>query len=277
MSSIKSGLADAGPVRLFYEWRAGPASIPVVLLPGAGADHMAVAPQARFFEAKGYPVLSFDPRGTGRSSRPKNAYSTQEMAEDVVHALDDLSVDRFYLFGHSLGSAVAQHVALAAGGRVAGLLLAASWYERDAYLSLQFLATQTLVRQNPPDVYGRALLYLIASRAHINATGKQLGGMVEAMYSGRRAAPAEVLLQHLGAGEGHNMAGRIGEIAAPCLVMAGERDMMVPAEYGEALSKALPGAQFHLFTGPRASHLFHYELQGEVNETMLSFLEGLEP
>lgn len=59
-----------------------------------------------------YRVIAPDQRGHGLSSRPTNAsYTPREMADDIVELLDFLKVDSAIIVGHSMGGAVAGHLA----------------------------------------------------------------------------------------------------------------------------------------------------------------------
>ncbi|HVK24754.1 MAG TPA: alpha/beta hydrolase [Actinokineospora sp.] len=78
---------------------------PTVLLHGLGHD-------TTTWDAVALPGLlhAFDLRGHGRSDRTPE-YSLELMAEDVVHALALLGLDRPLLIGHSMGAVVASLVA----------------------------------------------------------------------------------------------------------------------------------------------------------------------
>jgi hypothetical protein len=58
-------------------------------------------------------------------------------------------------------------------------------------------------------------------------------------------------------------------------VTAGERDIQVPPRYGRIVAEAIPGARFHLFEGPHASHVACFEMKDEWNRVTLEFLDSL--
>ena len=68
---------------------------------------------------------------------------------------------------------------------------------------------------------------------------------------------------------------RLGDIRCPVLVTAGEMDCQVPPRYGRAVADAIPGARFHLFTGPHASHLACVEMADEFNRVTLDWLNAI--
>ena len=62
-------------------------------------------------------------RGHGDADRPASGYGAADLAADAVALMDALGLDRAVVAGHSMGSLVAQRVALDHPGRVRGLVL----------------------------------------------------------------------------------------------------------------------------------------------------------
>lgn len=60
---------------------------------------------------KQYRIIAPDQRGHGLSSKPISKYTSKEMAEDIIELLDLLKIDSVILVGHSMGGAVAGHLA----------------------------------------------------------------------------------------------------------------------------------------------------------------------
>ncbi|MFY0573628.1 alpha/beta fold hydrolase [Cystobacter fuscus] len=73
-----------------------------------------------------YHVYALDQRGHGDSSRPGDGYSQSDFAADVVAFLDARGHRRTTLVGHSMGSFIAQQVALEYPQRVQALVLVGS-------------------------------------------------------------------------------------------------------------------------------------------------------
>jgi pimeloyl-ACP methyl ester carboxylesterase len=76
--------------------------------------------------ARSFRVIAFDNRDTGSSSRVPWPYSVAQMARDAVAVLDAAGEQRAHVYGISLGSLVAQEVALRHPDRVQALVLGAS-------------------------------------------------------------------------------------------------------------------------------------------------------
>jgi pimeloyl-ACP methyl ester carboxylesterase len=80
-----------------------------------------------------YQVIAFDNRGLGGSERGEGAISVASMAEDASALLEALDVPRAHVMGWSLGSAVAQELALAHPEQVASAIMYATWGRCDGF------------------------------------------------------------------------------------------------------------------------------------------------
>ncbi|MEA2144770.1 MAG: hypothetical protein QOG59_357, partial [Solirubrobacteraceae bacterium] len=76
--------------------------------------------------AGSFRVIAFDNRDTGHSSRSPWPYSVVQMAHDAVAVLDAAGEQRAHVYGISLGSLVAQELALRQPNRIQALVLGAS-------------------------------------------------------------------------------------------------------------------------------------------------------
>lgn len=119
---------EAGrPVRLHGLWLAAedPQAPVLLYLHGARWDVRASAARMRRMQSLGFSVLGIDYRGFGRSHADLPSEATA--LEDARAAWDWLARAQAgrarYVFGHSLGGAVAVQLAREAGDEVAGLLL----------------------------------------------------------------------------------------------------------------------------------------------------------
>ena len=69
-----------------------------------------------------------------------------------------------------------------------------------------------------------------------------------------------------------NVEPELGKIQRPVLVMAGERDVVVPVENARRLAEKLPNAQWKIFKN--AGHLFFLEEPDLFQRAVLDFLNG---
>jgi pimeloyl-ACP methyl ester carboxylesterase len=98
------GFVERDGVRIFYEvYGTGPPT--VLLLPTWTLFHSRHWKMQIPYLARHCRVVTFDPRGNGRSDRPRDAaaYAEREFAADALAVLDATSTERAVLVGFSLG------------------------------------------------------------------------------------------------------------------------------------------------------------------------------
>src|SRR5262245_38892898 len=71
-------------------------------------------------------ALAVSQRGHGDSERPPSGYRIADFAADALALLDSAGIERATVVGHSMGSLVAQELALTRPERVSCLVLIAS-------------------------------------------------------------------------------------------------------------------------------------------------------
>jgi 3-oxoadipate enol-lactonase len=258
-----------GTVELHWESvGAGPA---VLLIAGqgmtAGAWWATVPVLKRSFR-----VITFDNRDTGRSSRTPWPYTVAQMAQDAVAVLDAAGEGRAHVYGISLGSLVAQEVALRYPDRVAALVLGAS--SAGGFAAYKPAATsyaQTfLVRagtMGPEEAEWAAVPYTYGEktrRLHADRIGTDIAHRMQ-------ASPEPLAYLHQAAAvAGHNAYERLNQVVAPTLVVHGENDVFIPPANALVLAEKIPGAEIQLW--PDAGHMYIID-EPRADQEIARFLE----
>jgi 3-oxoadipate enol-lactonase len=86
--------------------------------------------------------------------------------------------------------------------------------------------------------------------------------------------PRDAFLRQLDAGARHDTRDRLASLAMPVHVIAGERDLLVPAWKSEEIAQLVPGAKLSIV--PRAPHGLNVERAEEFNALVLEFLSSAE-
>ena len=196
------------------------------------------------------------------------------MAEDALAVLDHLGIERTHVVGASMGSLVAQELALRQPGRVRSLALACSWAHADARLLYTFESWAATVHRMPiEDWYRWVFLPLVVSPAFL-ADPPRIEWLVHRVLSTPPALKGETverqargIIEWSGA-----RVDALPGIVAPALVLAGEDDIFTPPRLSRALADALPRARFQSLPG---GHCFIAEQSRLFNAVLLDFLDGL--
>ncbi|HET8626260.1 MAG TPA: alpha/beta fold hydrolase, partial [Thermomicrobiales bacterium] len=246
---VEDFVALPGGLRLAYVL-AGPAgATPLVFLHGLGGSQSTW--QAVLGDLAGrFRVCALDLPGHGRSDKPAPAetdYSVRGLAAAVGQALDALGLAPAVLVGHSLGGAVALQLALDRPGAVRGLVLVDSAGLGDE-VNPELLDR---IAAPPSREEARRLLELFFHDPRF-----VLESGVEDLHRQRLAPGAADAVRAVAAacfsreGQRLDLRDRLGEIAAPALVVWGAEDRVFPARQaaegaaalGDARAEVIPGA-----------------------------------
>lgn len=124
MSFVTVGKENTATIDLHYEDHGeGP---PVVLIHGFPLDGNSWEKQERVLLQAGYRVVTYDRRGSGKSSQPSTGYDYDTFAADLDSLLGTLQLNDVYLVGFSMGTGeVTRYIANYGSDRVRKAVLMA--------------------------------------------------------------------------------------------------------------------------------------------------------
>jgi pimeloyl-ACP methyl ester carboxylesterase len=250
-------------IRLPYVEQGDPAGVPVVLLHGytdSWRSWQLVLP----FLPESLHVFAPTQRGHGDADRPAAAYRPRDFAADVAAFMDALEIDKAVIVGTSMGSIVAQRFAIDFPERLVGLVLVAAattWRTPAALEIAEVVATL----EDPIDPgfvreFQESTLAQPVPQAFLDTI------VAESLKVPARVWQAALREGHLEA----NLAGELGKIAAPALVVAGARDAIHPPGEHEALAGAIAGAELVVY--PEAGHALHWEEPQRFAADLMAFV-----
>jgi pimeloyl-ACP methyl ester carboxylesterase len=249
---------------------------PVLLISGAGADHKEWVLQVPELSRE-FRVIAFDNRGIGRSSAPaeKESYSIPLLACDTLALMESLGIDRAHIIGQSLGSAVAQELALRHPARVRSLQLCVTWGRSDARIRNICRVMSILIEKGMMEEYIHFNYTLAYSPALMEAQPLFIDEIYRSMVTENSfASKPHGLLGQWRAVYHHDALDRLKTLKTPTLVVTGEGDILVHPEYPAQVAGLIPHALFHKFQGKCASHLLHIEMAPLYNQLSLDFLRA---
>jgi 3-oxoadipate enol-lactonase len=251
---------------IFYEDTGGTG--PVVLLAhGFLMDQSMFAAQVRVL-APDFRVITWDERGFGQTRWDGQAFSYWDSADDALALLDHLGAPRAIFGGMSQGGFVSLRAALRAPDRVAGLVLISTQAGVDPpeVIASYRQMTETWLAMGPiePLVAGVAGIILGADTSHWEPWVSRWRAMPkEAMRW-----PSECLLTR------DDITARLGEIAAPALVVHGTADHAIPFARAEQLAAGLRGCR-GLVKVEGAAHAANVTHPDAVNPALVELCRAL--
>jgi pimeloyl-ACP methyl ester carboxylesterase len=265
-------LVTCGGIELHYE-EVGTG--PVLLwLPGTGLRGRTWERQVAAF-ADRFRCLSVDLRGSGDSTGADTDFSVSDLASDLAQLLDALEVTSATVIGLSLGSAVAQELALLRPDLVDGLVLLATWSSSSAehHVRRHFESRLYALENGPVDVYAQFAFWM--SSPWLYDHEPELQASVEDRLRGHMSTSLTGTAGHFRADLTHETRDRLSGIGCPSLVVHGEEDLITLPWYNATVAELIPRAT--RVTIPRAGHLSWLERPDELTAHLEQFLAGVHP
>jgi len=255
--AMTEGLADLGNVKLWYWDTGGPGEAVVFLHAGSGSSEFYPYQQPVFAKA-GYRVISYSRRGQYKSELGSDLDSFYA-ADDLLHLMDFLKVDRFHAVGNALGGYFGLDIAISHPGRLRSLVLASSMM---GIVELDYTRQMNALRPKTFEELPLAVQEIGPSYRAANPTGL-------AEWNARHDRAAQRAPARL-----HNKFtwDALGKLKTPVLLMTGDADLWIPPYMLRQVAAKIPGSQ--LVVVPEAGHNIQWEQPQAFNDAVLAFIRG---
>jgi 3-oxoadipate enol-lactonase len=217
-------------------------------------------------------IISFDNRGAGRSDKPIEPFTLEQMADDALAVLDAAGIENAHVVGASMGGVISQIVAVKYPHRVRSLTLVC-----------------TACRNHP---WRQELLQSWAKTAEEKGmieVGKEAAQWVMSPRSFRRLVPAFTWMGPLAAlrprhsfvsqidailNTREDLVDQLSTITAPTMVIVGNQDILTPRGDSEEIAERIPNAELVVISG--AAHGLMMEHSSTFNKILIEFLQRNE-
>ncbi len=191
-----------------------------------------------------YRCVSFDHRGSGESDKPKDGYTTGQIAADAVAVLDHLGIERAHVVGASTGGCILQNLCLDYAGRVGLAVFTNTWTAADEYMTRLQVAR-------------RRILHAYGQEAYIEVSSIWTGGPsmfrndLEIMLGLEKRqketiADPDILTARIDMTLEHDRLSEIPKIDKKALIIAAKDDPLTPPYFAEDLNSMIKGSRLHL-------------------------------
>ncbi len=263
-------------IELYYE-ELGKGS-PLVMIMGYAASSAFWDPGLVEELSKHHRTIVFDNRGIGQSDRPDVEYTMKMIAEDTAGLMDALGIESAHILGQSMGGMIAQEFALNYPEKVKSLILCCTTcgggkvppIRHELYMEVyaipglsmeefirgtsRFLFSPEFIKDNPERV--EEWVHMLVGQEPPGVSWDD-----ELATLGKQAAAIGMF----------DTFDRLPNIKVPTLVMAGEKDILIPPENSRILAERIPNSQLITFAG--SGHDFLREVKDKVIPKLLEFLK----
>jgi pimeloyl-ACP methyl ester carboxylesterase len=222
-------------------------------------------------------VITFDNRGVAGSSGTTPS-TVAQMALDAIDFIDAFGAGEVDLLGFSLGSFVAQEIALVRPSVVRNVVLASSAPQGAS--GMHGWAPEVIGAVGKPETSAAEYFSVFFTSSDAGrAAGQEVAGRVFGARTVDRDAPTswQTRLAQYDAvcawGQpNHSLLERVSAIDKPVLVANGDSDPMILPHYSYLLAGLIPGATLKIY--PDAAHGFLFQHHAEFAADVDAFLAG---
>ena len=231
---------------------------PVILIHGAGGNHLSWPPHLRRLSDQRIFALDLPAHG---KSEGLGHHAIEDYVHDVLEFMSEIGIYSAVLVGHSMGSAVA-------------LLAAIHFPER--MIALGLIGSGARLRVGP------ALLRAASDRSTFESAVRMIN---EASFSSQLSRIKElstqrmmetrpaVLYGDLVACDAFDAMDQLSKLSLPTLIVCGSDDQMTPLRYSEYLHEHIARARLEVV--PNAGHMVMLEQPDIVSNLLADFLNSI--
>jgi pimeloyl-ACP methyl ester carboxylesterase len=215
-----------------------------------------------------------DNRGVGDTDKPTGPYTTEMMADDYAALMDKLGISQARVVGCSLGSVIAQQLALRHPEKVKSAILMCTWARQDAYGRYVWEHLQRCKASFRPEDFLHYVQMLIFTKPWFDNPEcfQSMQEGLAGMAVNPAPQPVHAMEAQSAAAVNHNTLSQLKNIKCPVLVIGGKDDIFTPKWMSEEVAAEIPGADLHLYEN--AGHAFHWECMADFNSRTTAWLKA---
>lgn len=216
-----------------------------------------------------YKVVIFDNRGMGGTGAGDCRFSIEQFADDTANLMDALGIQKAHVLGWSMGTNIAQELALRHPDKVNKLILYAADCGTDVVPIAPDVVKQLRDTSGTPKERGERLISLMFPRKWFN---NNVDYVKKLFFSPMKSSSPENIKRQYSAMENwRGSCDRLDQIKSPTLLITGTEDVMTPPENSPMMAKKIPGAK--LITFENSGHGLMYQYPDRFSQAVIAFLK----
>jgi pimeloyl-ACP methyl ester carboxylesterase len=242
---------------------------PIVLIMGYGTTMDMWDPLFLDNLSSKYKIIIFDNRGMGNTTAPPGDFSIAQFANDTAGLMDALGIKKAHILGWSMGSFVAQELAIRYPEKVNKIILyAGDCGGREAVMPSHRILKDLSNTSGSPEERGMRLFNLLFPKNWLSAQ--------PAFYKWfplpkETSLPENIERQAQAIAKWPGACDRLGLIKSPALVVTGAEDVIAPPENAFILAQRINVSWLVQFEG--AGHGLMYQYPYRLAKIVADFIE----
>ena len=258
---------------------------PILLIQGAGGSMDSWEPSVLKELTSNHTVIIFNNRGVGNTTAGTKQFSIQQFANDTVGLLDGLKIQKADVMGHSLGTFIAQQLAVTHPEKVNRLVLVSSTCggkgsipPSPEVLKLANKFTSSIVNNTPIEPqeikmglalsYGPTWIKLHPNFLETIPTNPK--DLKPSTMTPNTYMQQDNAIQNWKSTNWSGVCNQLPNISKPTLVITGTEDVTIPAANSLIIAGKIPGAW--LVQIPAAGHPLMDQYPDKFNKILQTFL-----
>jgi pimeloyl-ACP methyl ester carboxylesterase len=206
--------------------------------------------------ASRFKVIIFDNRGIGNSTTGSKPFSIEQFCEDTSGFMDALGIQQAHVLGWSMGSLIAQELALRYPSKVNKLILASSYCDAEMFPPSPEIINQLTDMTGTPQERGMRFIQVLFPDNWLQNNGKRIGDI---FFRPMGNLSEETMQQQSKAiEEWKGSTALLGEIRNSVLLITGTEDCLVVPQNSRFMSEKIPNAQLDLIDNCGHGLMFQY-------------------
>jgi 3-oxoadipate enol-lactonase len=243
---------------------------PIILIPYLAADHACYAFQVQEY-ARHFTCISVDLRGTGESDNPRDAYTTELLADDVAAFMQAVGIGKAHVAGLSLGGAVGMWLAAKHPEKISTLSVHSGWTRSDLFLRTIVESWQILAKTvGVPEMTIRAI-FPWCFTPELYAERPDYIESLAAFVRSRPPQSVPEFIKQSNAVLTHDVEAHLVRIVAPTQITFGRCDQVTSTRFADRLKSGIRNSELLIFDG--CAHAALYQNVAEFNQRTLAFLQ----
>jgi pimeloyl-ACP methyl ester carboxylesterase len=261
-----------GDIDIAYKQLGNNSGKPIVLINGLATTMDIWSPTLLKELSSNHTVIIFDNRGVGQSTVGTKEFSINQFANDTIGLLDALKIKHADILGFSVGSYIAQEIALKNPNRVNNLILYASSCGGKEAIPPRPQVLQAVSTFTNTSLTAQQKIDRITSTLFPSEWFKANPNYQSYIPTSKEPASLETIQKQQQATiSWFSTCNALSKITQPTLVIVGTDDMWTPAANSLMIAEKIPGASIVQIKG--AGHGLMYQFPDKFSKVVSMFLQ----